>query len=217
MFRNIQFLTSGICIGLVLGYIRSRYTEPTADQDKEDPRPTEESTSRVDSVGSSSNSRTHNRTGTASTAATVRDPAISRSALEDCLACPVCLELPVTPLELGCDHTVCVRCTDVIMERSARLTVAQIVPKCPICRARITRPVFDLSVNYPVSNLVDRIMAADGKEDEHSAAKDRAATLLSERRRDGYPTGVTDASTIISRGPLPITLGVGSGVSVALE
>lgn len=218
IYQYTRLFTIGLGVGLVLRLNRQLWAqraEPTTEHEEEESQSGEESTHPVDPRGFSSNYSTQHRVECTDSAAP--GPTMSRSDLEGCIACPVCFELPTIPLELGCGHMLCFHCTDAITEQSAqRLSVAQTVPKCPNCRTRISRHVFDLAINYPVSNLVDRIMAGEGKTDEHAAAKAQAALLLSERRRNGYPTGSTDPSTTLSRGPLPTGSGVGPGFALVL-
>lgn len=216
LVRDATLFTAGLSFGIIVTLSRQawprRFQPNSADEEKNNHRKAND-TAEVPSGGCSAHEKTVNRMGQPVSV----NPVMSRSDLEECISCPVCLEIVSTPLELGCGHTVCVHCTDEIMKQSAeRMSVGNAVPKCPICRKRILGHICDLSINYAVSNLVDRVMAGDGKLCEHEEAKTRAAALLSERRKNGYRASKTDPSTAVFRGPPPTTSGGRHGFAVVL-
>ena len=72
--------------------------------------------------------------------------------LEEELKCPLCLDIFAEPKKLKCDHVVCLRCLEELVEKSRTGSL-----KCPVCRDA-TRLEGAGTSQFPVAHQVNRLI-----------------------------------------------------------
>ncbi|XP_078700810.1 E3 ubiquitin-protein ligase Midline-1-like [Branchiostoma floridae x Branchiostoma belcheri] len=109
--------------------------------------------------------------------------------LEEELTCPVCLELFACPLQLPCNHSLCHRCAEILLESETTVNSSQDGEEaaacsaegaagpeeapdsfpCPTCRQEVsldTRGLEGLRKNLLLQNIVDRYIKLKGNNTE---------------------------------------------------
>jgi len=81
------------------------------------------------------------------------------SEYNECLNCPVCRDIYVTPKLYECGHTICEECMHNIDKQNENSMTSNFdapIYKCPICRKESIIPYQDRPINHTLISLLDK-------------------------------------------------------------